>query len=60
MQCVKKLDKAARVSSYINVEKLRIMKNIFVMSQFGYCTLVWMFHDRSVHKKINKIHERAL
>ena len=22
--------------------------------------LIWMFHDRSVNKKINKIHERAL
>ena len=44
----------------MNVEKLRIMMNTFVMSKFSYCTLIWMFHDRSVHKKINKIHERAL
>ena len=34
--------------------------NAFVVSQFSYCPLVWMFHDRSVNKKINKIHERAL
>ena len=44
----------------MNVEKLRIMMNTFVMSQFSYCTLIWKFHDRSVGKKINKIHERAL
>ena len=37
-----------------------IMINAFVVSQFSYCPLVWMFHDRSVNKKINKIHERAL
>ena len=34
--------------------------NAFVASQFSYCPLVWMFHDRSVGKKLNKIHERAL
>ena len=34
--------------------------NTFAMSQFSYCTLIRMFHDRSVHKKMNKIHERAL
>jgi len=34
--------------------------NTFVMSQFNYCTHIWMFHDTSVNKKINKIHERVL
>ena len=36
------------------------MMNTFVMSQFSYCTFIWMFHDRSVNKKIKKISERAL
>ena len=44
----------------MNVKKLKIMMSTFVMSQFSYCTLIWMFHDRSVHKKINRILERAL
>ena len=34
--------------------------NAFVVSQFTYCPLVWMFHDRFVDTKINKIHWRAL
>ena len=34
--------------------------NAFVVSQFSCCPLVWMFHDRSVNKKINKVHERGL
>ena len=34
--------------------------NTFVMSQFSYCPLIWMLHDKSVNKKINKILERAL
>ena len=55
-----KLHALARIASYMNVEKLRIMMNTFVMSQFSYCPLSWMFHDRSVNMKINKIQERAL
>ena len=34
--------------------------NAFVVSQFSYCPFVWMFHDRSVNKEINKVHEKAL
>ena len=32
----------------------------FVQSQFGYCPLVWRFHNREVNTRINKIHEIAL
>ena len=31
-----------------------------VKSQFNYCPLVWMFHDRTINAKVNKICERAL
>ena len=55
-----KLHALARLANYMNVEKLRVMMNTFVMSQFSYCPLICMFHDRSANKKINKIQERAL
>ena len=32
----------------------------FITSQFSYCPLVWMFHNRTLNNRINKIHERAL
>ena len=32
----------------------------FVISQFHYCPLVWMFHSRHLNNKINRIHERTL
>ena len=38
-----KLHALARISSYMNVQKLRIMMNTFVKSQFSYCPLIWMF-----------------
>ena len=34
--------------------------NIFVLSQFSYCPLIWMFHDRKIEQKINKMRERVL
>ena len=33
---------------------------VFVDSQFGYCPLNWMFHNKNLNNKINRIHERAL
>ena len=32
----------------------------FVQSQFNYCPLTWMFHNRTMNNKINRLHERAL
>ena len=32
----------------------------FIEAQFGYCQLIWMFHNRELNRKINHIHERAL
>ena len=32
----------------------------FIQSQFNYSPLVWMFHNRTLNHKINKLHERAL
>ena len=55
-----KLHALARISNYVDVEKLGVLMNAFIISQFSYCPLVWMFHDRSVDKKIYKIHEIAL
>ena len=32
----------------------------FIMSQFSYCPLVWMCHNRALNNKTNKLHRRAL
>ena len=32
----------------------------FVMSNFSYCPLVWMCHNRTLNDKINRLHRRAL
>ena len=32
----------------------------FINAQINYCPLTWMFHSRTLHNKINRLHERAL
>ena len=54
------LNTFARASIYMPEEKTRMVMEAFIMSQFSYCPLIWMFHDRRVHAKINHTHERAL
>ena len=50
----------ARLSNYIDKDKLRLIMKAFITSQFSYCPLVWMFHSRGLNKRINKIHEKSL
>ena len=55
-----KLHALARISHFMNEDKLRLLMKAFIESQFQYCPLVWMFHSRSLNNKINRLHERAL
>ncbi len=48
------------MSTYMDSNKLRVLIRSFVISQFQYCPLAWMFHSRQLNIKISKIHERAL
>ena len=32
----------------------------FVTSQFSYCPLVWIFHNRIMNNRINTLHKKAL
>ena len=55
-----KLHALVRISKFMDTDKLVLMMNTFVMSQFSYCPLIWIFHDRRINNKVNNIHERAL
>ena len=55
-----KLHVLARISKYMTKDKLRIIMNTFFSSQFACCPLIWMFHNRTLNNKINKLQERAL
>ena len=45
---------------YLSADKLKHLMKSFIASQFNYCPLSWMFHNRTLNNKINKLHERAL
>ena len=55
-----KLHALSRISSYVDREKLRHIMKAFLLSQFNYCPLIWMFSDRQMNNRINRIHEKAL
>ena len=55
-----KLHALARVSVFMSFRQKKIIMNVFITTQFGYCLLIWMCHNRNAQKQINRIHERAL
>ena len=55
-----KLYALIRIVNYMNFSKRKTLMKTFVISQFNYCPLVWMFHSRKLNHGINSIHERAL
>ena len=55
-----KLYALARVSNYMDEDKIKLIMNAFIMSNFNYCPLIWIYHDRATNNRIDKIHERAL
>ena len=56
----KKLQALARIFRYVETSKRRVLVNSFIISQFSYCPLIWMFHSRRIEHRVNKIHEKAL
>ena len=63
MICLKagrKLTALGRISKYLNLDKRKVLFKAFIQSQFAYCPIVWMFHDRGIENKINHLHETVL
>ena len=55
-----KLNALARIAKYIDLSKRKLLMKSFVISQFNYCPITWMYCQRESNNLINKIHERAL
>ena len=55
-----KLSALARISPFLNEQKRIILMKSFIISQFNYCPIIWMYCQRRSNNLINKIHERAL
>ena len=44
----------------MDISRRKIVMNAFLRSEFNYCPLIWMCHNRSLNLKINRLHERYL
>ena len=55
-----KLYALARISKYLDEHKRKLLMKSFIISQFNYCPLIWMYCQRKSNNLINRIHERAL
>ena len=56
----KKLHALMRVAKYMTETQRKSVMTSFIYSQFQYCPLIWIFHNREFNNRINKIHERAM
>ena len=59
-QAGNKLNALARIAKFLDGSKRKLLMNSFVLSQFNYCPIIWMYCQRQSNNLINKIHERAL
>ena len=59
-QASNKLYALARISHFLDEQKRKILMKSFVISQFNYCPIIWMYCQRKSNNLINRIHERAL
>ena len=59
-QASSKLYALARIARYLDEQKNKNLMKSFVISQFNYCPIVWMYCQRKSNNLINRIHERAL
>ena len=48
----RKLHALSRVSKYMTKNKRCILMQSFIISQFNYCPLIWMIHNRGFNKKL--------
>ena len=54
-----KLNAFARIACSLKFDQRKLILNAFIISQFSYAPVVWMFRNRKLNNHINRIHERA-
>ena len=59
-KATRKLNALSRIVPYMGISIRKILMNAFFRSQFNYCPLIWMYYNRSLNHKINRLHERCL
>ena len=55
-----KLHALTRFAKLMSTEKRRLIFKAFIILQFSYFRLVWMFHSKQLNNRIYSLHEKAL
>ena len=50
----------SRVVRYMEPQKASLLYNSFILTNFNYCPLIWMFCGKTMNDKVNSIHKCAL
>ena len=50
----RKVNVLSRITPYMNLTKRKLLMNSFFTSQFNYCPLVWICHNRTINNEINR------
>ena len=45
---------------YLSVDKVKLLANAYIDSQFNYAPLIWMFGGKTLINKISKIDHKTL
>ena len=56
----RKISALSRVAKFLNYGKGKILYNTFVMSNFKYCPLIWMYHGKTSNNRVDRVQKRAL
>ena len=48
-----KLNALCRIACYMDINKRKLIMKQFILSQFGYCPLIWMCHSRKLSNRRN-------
>ena len=44
--------------NFMTTMQIKVIMKAFILSQFNYCPLLWMSHNRLINNKINNLHEK--
>ena len=50
----------SRIARYLDFQKASLLYNSFILTNFNYCPLIWMFCGKTANEEVNRVHKRAL
>ena len=59
-QLVGKVKKLSRIRNALDEKQAKLRYNCFILSQFNYCSIIWIFCSKTSYRKIEQIRKRVL